>query len=154
MGEAKKIDIDKYRLEFAERIQALIELEKGTKKLEEFSKRSGQPDTRLSQWRSPKHRNWPSVANLIELCANADISPAWLLFGKGPQSLREVDDNALVVELLQAEGVEETGKLHLRERAIRTLEKKLKEIREIRSDGDVLQPDHRDAQKAPGPKSR
>src|SRR5258708_6333328 len=87
---AKPIDLDeldKLRTGFAQRVNDLIESEEGENKLENFSKRVGVAMRQLSQWRNPRHINWPSVHNIYQFAFEADISPTWLLLGKGQKHL-------------------------------------------------------------------
>lgn len=82
-----RLFLDQVRQGFALRLNELIESEMGEQKLENFSKRVGISMRQLSQWRSPRHINWPSVENLCQFAMAGDISPTWLLFGKGEKRL-------------------------------------------------------------------
>ena len=83
MDTSKKLDIDKLRHDFAQRINELIEGEEGPQKLENFSKKVGISMRQLSQWKNPRHINWPSTESLIRMSVSAGISVDWLLFGDG-----------------------------------------------------------------------
>jgi hypothetical protein len=88
MAKALDLDyIDKLRKEFADRVNELIQSEAGDSKLENFSRRVGVSMRQLSEWKNPRHINWPGAQNIIQLAIQGDISPTWLLLGKGAKHL-------------------------------------------------------------------
>jgi DNA-binding Xre family transcriptional regulator len=107
------------------------------RKVNEFELKMGLSGFRLD--RVIQGKKGVNVDTLIRICETLDLSPTWLLFGIGPESLQEVDNNLLVVQLLQAEGIEQPGRNRLREKAIVILQEKLREMRRHR-DGKILQP--------------
>jgi len=83
-------DIDALRRQFAERLEAVIGDKRDPANLQNFHEKTGRPIPKLIQWRNPKHRNWPDVTSLLQMCSGADISPTWLLFGRGEKNLSHV----------------------------------------------------------------
>ena len=81
------LDIDELRKGFANRINELIQNEDGESKLENFSRRMGISMRQLSQWKNPRHISWPSAQAIMQFAIQGDISPTWLLLGKGPKHL-------------------------------------------------------------------
>src|SRR4030095_13168489 len=88
-------NIDELRRGFAERINELIDAEPGPKKLETFSSSSQISMRQVSQWRNPRHINWPSAQNILTLAMAQDISPTWGLLGQGNPSLSAGSVNTL-----------------------------------------------------------
>jgi transcriptional regulator with XRE-family HTH domain len=76
-------EVDRLRHEFAARLDALIGEQEDPKKLEIFSRQTGVSLRQLSQWRNPRHLNWPSVKNLVALSKGAGVTIDWLVLGKG-----------------------------------------------------------------------
>src|SRR5690349_16451247 len=74
-------DVDHIRRQFAARLHQLIGDEVNEKNLENFSRKTGISMRQLSQWRNPRHLNWPSVKNLIAIAQGAGVSLDWLLTG-------------------------------------------------------------------------
>ena len=93
MADVNIIDLDEMRRDFAVRFNQLIEAEEGEKKHEKFCQAAGISPRQASQWRNPRHINWPSVPNLITLAVKKDINPVWLLLGIGQQNLSTVKQN-------------------------------------------------------------
>jgi len=92
VAEQEKIDLDRLRREFSQRLNVLIEEDPAVKKLENFVKKSGVSSRQLSQWRNPKYPNWPNIESLLRICLGADVSPVWLLLGFGPRQLSPLTD--------------------------------------------------------------
>ena len=88
-------DFDNLRREFAERLETLIGDKRDPANLQRFHERTGRPVSKLIQWRNPKHRNWPDIRSLMQICYGADVSPSWLLFGRGGQKLSQIKRGGL-----------------------------------------------------------
>jgi len=78
-------EVDEIRREFASRLHGLIGDEQNEKNLENFSRKTGISMRQLSQWKNPRHLNWPSVKNLIQISETAGVSLDWLLKGDKPK---------------------------------------------------------------------
>lgn len=87
MVEQKKIDMRQLRRDFAQRFDRLIGDDKNEKNIENFARKSGIAPRQASQWRNPDQVNWPSAKTLIQICWRLNVSPTWLLFGIGPETL-------------------------------------------------------------------
>ena len=118
-------DWNEYISGFSERLRGL--LPKTTKEINDLAYRHGLAGIRLD--RVAQGKKGVDVPTLIRICDELGYSPTYLLFGKGPVTIREVDDNFLLVEMLQSEGHEQSGKIKLRGEVLRIVEKKLMEIR-------------------------
>jgi hypothetical protein len=90
-----ELDIDALRRQFADRLSAVIGDRRDPQNLQQFHEKTGRPIPKLIQWRNPKHRNWPDVKSLLQMCFGADVSPTWLLFGRGAQRLSDVRRGAM-----------------------------------------------------------
>lgn len=76
---------------FGERLDRLIDAMPVEQKVETLARDLGWKQPRhLSEWRRAKG-TLPSFANLARLAVLGDLSPAWLMFGKGPQYLSALD---------------------------------------------------------------
>jgi transcriptional regulator with XRE-family HTH domain len=75
-------EMDRLRREFARRLDSLIGDAQNEKNLENFARKTGISMRQLSQWRSPRHVNWPNAANLIRISRGASVSIDWLLTGR------------------------------------------------------------------------
>ena len=74
-------EVDAIRKEFADRLDSLIGNAEREQNLEKFSRKTGISIRQLSQWRNPRHLNWPSVKNLLQIADGAGVSLDWLLRG-------------------------------------------------------------------------
>ncbi len=135
-------DWNDYISGFSERLRGL--LPKTTKEITELAYRHGLAGVRLD--RVAQGKKGVDVPTLIRICEELGYSPTYLLLGKGPVTTREVDDNLLLVEILQSEEHEQSGKIKLRGEVLRILEKKLTEIRNA-GQKKLLQASTRPAQK-------
>jgi len=87
LPDPQTVDLDSLRVGFAHRMNEVVS---NAGNLEKFFRVTRKSTGKVSEWSNDAHTNWPEMRSFLEMVVRADISPSWLLLGRGPKRLSDL----------------------------------------------------------------